>query len=80
MAKSSELPDVETLPWVNSWVTCLSKTPWPMLLEDFCRGDVAKMSPKSALERLKPEVPTLAMLLEVTDSCDAAEFRPVSEV
>jgi hypothetical protein len=30
----------------------------------FCRGEVAKMSPKSARERLKPVVLTLAMLFE----------------
>jgi len=38
------------------------------------------MSPKLARERLKPEVPTLAMLLAVTASWAVAEFRPVSEV
>jgi hypothetical protein len=51
-----------------------------MLLEDFCKGDVEKMSPKSARERLKPVVPTLAMLLLVTPNCAVAELRPVSEV
>ena len=80
MARSSELPEVEMLPWLNSWLTCLSETPWPMLLDDFWRGEVEKMSPKSARERLKPEVPTLAMLLEVTANWAVAEFSPVSEV
>jgi hypothetical protein len=51
-----------------------------MLLDDFWRGEVEKMSPKSARERLKPEVPTLAMLLEVTANWAVAEFSPVSEV
>src|SRR5574343_1253658 len=80
MARASELPEVERLPWENSWLTCLSDTPWPMLEDDFCSGEVEKMSPKSARERLKPEVPTLAMLLDVTASWAVAEFRPVSEV
>ena len=80
IARSSELPEVEMLPWLNSWLTCLSKTPWPMLLDDFCKGDVEKMSPKSARERLKPEVPTLAMLLDVTANWAVAEFKPVREV
>ena len=51
-----------------------------MLLDDFCSGEVEKMSPKSARERLNPVVPTLAMLLLVTPSCAVAAFRPVSEV
>jgi hypothetical protein len=38
------------------------------------------MSPKSARDRLKPVVPTLAMLFEVTVSWEDAAFRPVSEV
>ena len=38
------------------------------------------MSPKSARERLKPVVLTLAMLLLVTDSWVVAAFKPVSEV
>jgi hypothetical protein len=51
-----------------------------MWLEDFCSGEVEKMSPKSARDRLKPEVPTLAILLEVTANWAVAEFKPVSEV
>jgi hypothetical protein len=48
--------------------------------EAFCKGDVAKMSPKSARERLKPVVPTLEMLLLVTPNMAVAAFNPVSEV
>ena len=80
MAKSSALDEKEILPWLNSWLTCLSDTPWPTVLDAFCSGEVAKMSPKSARERLKPVVPTLAMLLLVTPSWAVAEFRPVREV
>ena len=49
-------------------------------LDAFCKGDVAKMSPKSARLRLKPTVDTLATLLAVTPSCAVAAFKPVSEV
>ena len=38
------------------------------------------MSPKSARERLKPVVPTLAILLDVTPNMAVAAFSPVSEV
>ncbi len=51
-----------------------------MVDDAFCNGEVAKMSPKSARERLKPVVPTLAMLLLVTPSWAVAAFKPVSEV
>jgi hypothetical protein len=46
----------------------------------FCKGEVAKMSPKSARLRLKPTVLALAMLLDVTPNCAVAAFKPVSEV
>jgi hypothetical protein len=46
----------------------------------FCKGDVAKMSPKSARLRLKPTVLALAMLFDVTPNCAVAAFKPVSEV
>ncbi len=51
-----------------------------MVVEAFCKGEVAKMSPKSVRLRLKPTVPALAMLLEVTPSAEVAAFRPVSAV
>jgi hypothetical protein len=38
------------------------------------------MSPKSARDRLKPVVPTLEMLLEVTPNMAVAAFKPVREV
>ena len=79
-ARSSALAEKEMLPWPNSWLTCLSDTPWPTVLDDFCSGEVAKMSPKSARERLKPVVPTFDMLLAVTPSMAVAAFSPVSEV
>ena len=41
--------------------------PEPIDEDAFCNGDVAKISPNSARLRLKPVVPTLAMLLEVAE-------------
>ena len=38
------------------------------------------MSPKEAVERLKPAVAELAMLLDVTASSVVAAFSPVREV
>jgi hypothetical protein len=47
---------------------------------DFCRGEVAKMSPKEARDFLNPLVPTFAMLLLVNASSVVAAFNPVREV
>ena len=80
MARSKVLEEKLTLPWLNSWVTRLSDTPWPTVEDAFCNGDVAKISPKSVRERLKPMVPALAMLLAVTPNCAVAAFKPVSAV
>jgi hypothetical protein len=51
-----------------------------MVDEAFCKGEVAKISPKSARLRLNPTVLALAMLLDVTPNCAVAAFTPVSEV
>jgi hypothetical protein len=51
-----------------------------MVADAFCKGEVAKISPKSVRLRLKPVVETLAMLLDVTPNCAVAAFKPVREV
>ena len=43
------------------------------------KGEVAKISPNSALLLLKPVVPTLAMLFDA-DMSDCAPFSPVNAV
>ena len=45
-----------------------------------CNGEVAKMSPNSALERLNPVVPTFAILFEIAEMSDCAPFSPVRDV
>jgi hypothetical protein len=47
------------------------------VLED---AELAKISPKLTLERLKLVVLELAMLFDATDSSAAAALRPVSDV
>jgi hypothetical protein len=54
--------------------------PEPIDEDEFCNGDVAKMSPNSARLLLKPVVPTLAMLLDVAEISDCAPLSPVSAV
>ena len=80
IARSREFAENSMLPWLNSCTTSLSDTPAPTTDEAFWSGDVAKISPKSAVERLKPEVPAFAILFEVTASSVVAALRPVSEV
>jgi hypothetical protein len=41
--------------------------PEPTALDAFCNGEVAKISPNSARDRLKPVVPTLATLFEIVE-------------
>ena len=80
IARSKVLEENSTLPWLNSWRTSFSDTPCPTTDVDFCKGEVAKMSPNEALDFLNPLVPTLAMLLLVNASSVVAAFSPVSEV
>ena len=54
--------------------------PEPIEDDEFCKGDVAKMSPNSATLRLKPVVPTLAILFEVAEISADEPFNPVSAV
>ena len=54
--------------------------PDPIDEDEFCRGEVAKMSPNSALVLLKPVVPTLAILFDVADISDCAPLSPVNAV
>jgi hypothetical protein len=58
----------------------LSATPWPTVPAEFCSGLLAKISPNEALDFLKPVVPTLAILLLVTDSSVLAARNPVNDV
>jgi hypothetical protein len=54
--------------------------PEPIEDDAFCNGDVAKISPNSARLRLKPVVPTLAILFEVAEISDCDPFKPVNAV
>ncbi len=51
-----------------------------MVVLAFCKGEVAKMSPNSADDFLKPVVPALAMLLLVTPMAAVAALIPVRDV
>ena len=68
------------LPWVNCCLIPFRMAPEPIEEDEFCKGEVAKISPNSARLRLKPVVPTLAMLLDVAEISDCAPLRPVSAV
>ena len=68
------------LPWVNCCLTLLRIVPEPIDDEAFCNGEVAKISPNSALDLLKPVVLTLAMLFDVAEMSDCAPLSPVSAV
>ena len=54
--------------------------PEPIEEDAFWSGDVAKISPNSALLRLNPVVPTFAMLFEVDAISACAPLRPVKAV
>jgi hypothetical protein len=54
--------------------------PEPIDEEAFCNGDVAKISPNSTRLRLKPVVPTLAMLFDVAEISADDPFNPVNAV
>ena len=54
--------------------------PEPIEDDEFCNGDVAKISPNSATLRLKPVVPTLAILFEVAEISADEPFNQVSAV
>ena len=51
--------------------------PEPIDEDEFCNGDVAKISPNSARLRLNPVVPTLAMLFELAEISACEPLRPV---
>ena len=51
-----------------------------MAVELLDEAELAKISPKATVERLKLAVVELAMLLEATDNSAAAALRPVSDV
>jgi len=65
---------------VNCCLIDFKIVPEPIALEAFCNGEVAKISPNSARARLKPVVPTFAMLFEIVEMSAWAPLRPVSEV
>ncbi len=54
--------------------------PEPIDDDEFCNGDVAKMSPNSARLLLNPVVPTLAILFDVAEISADDPFRPVRAV
>ena len=68
------------LPWVNCCLIPFKIVPEPIDDDADCKGDVAKISPNSARERLKPVVPTFAMLFEVAEISACEPLRPVSAV
>ena len=68
------------LPWVNCCFTPLMIVPEPIDEDEFCKGEVAKISPNSARLRLNPVVPTLAMLFELAEISACEPLRPVKAV
>ena len=52
---------------MNCCLTPLRIAPEPIDEDEFCKGEVAKMSPNSARLLLKPVVPTFAILFEVAE-------------
>ena len=65
---------------MNCCFTLFRIVPEPIDDDAFCKGDVAKISPNSALDLLKPVVLTFAILLEVAEISDCAPFSPVNAV
>ena len=80
MAMSSALSEEDTLPWVNCCLTPFKIVPEPIEDELFCNGDVAKISPNSALLLLYPVVATLAILFEVAEISACDPLSPVRAV
>ena len=68
------------LPCVNCCFTPLRIAPEPIDDDEFCNGEVAKISPNSARLLLKPVVPTLAMLFDVAEISADDPFNPVRAV
>jgi hypothetical protein len=54
--------------------------PEPIDEDAFCNGDVAKISPNSTRLRLKPVVPTLAILFDVAEISADEPLSPVRAV
>ena len=67
IARSSAFSEDWILPCVNCCLIDLRIVPEPIALDAFCKGDVAKISPNSARERLNPVVPTFATLFDVVE-------------
>ena len=80
IAKSNAFKEELILPWVNCCFTPLRIVPEPIDDDAFWRGEVAKISPNSARDLLKPVVFTLAILFEVADISDCEPFSPVNAV
>ena len=68
------------LPWVNCCLMPFKIAPEPIEDDAFCKGEVAKISPNSARLRLKPVVPTFAILFEVAEISALEPFKPVNAV
>jgi hypothetical protein len=54
--------------------------PEPSDDDEFCNGEVAKISPNSTRLRLNPVVPTFAILFEVAEISADDPFNPVNAV
>ncbi len=63
---------------MNCCLTPLRIAPEPIDEDEFCKGEVAKMSPNSARLLLKPVVPTFAILFEVAEISADEPLSPVS--
>ena len=80
IAKSRAFNDELIFPWVNCCFTPFKIVPEPIEDDAFWRGEVAKISPNSALDLLKPVVLTLAILFDVADISDCDPLSPVKAV
>ena len=68
------------LPCVNCCLTLFKIVPEPIEEEAFCNGDVANISPNSALDLLKPVVFTFSLFLDGGGNCDCGAVSAVSAV
>src|SRR3546814_4049326 len=85
MKKPSPMIDMSItlrLDWIAPWVNCclidLSAVPLPATRPALWSAELEMMSPNSARERLKPMVPTLALLLDAVERLVCAALRQVS--
>ncbi len=79
-ARSSVLPVVSMLPWLNCWATSETVTPLPTAAAPTPCWLEENRSANSVREPLKPTVAELARLLEVTERSSLAAFNPVRAI